>query len=222
MRIALGTVGMLGTVVALQAVGCGPPKVVPERDVDLCQGARWQTMPGDGMAPTVVSGDALAWIRFDTQRPPRAGDIVLFRTGEGPDDIHVSRAVGIGPTKVSFVDHLLMSNDVGALEHGEDSDGCYGVDMGAKCTVFVEAQPSDPPQRWRVQRQSGSEDDNRQSLGTWPVPAEHVFVAGDNRAVSQDSRAGAAGQGRPLPLTALLGRVVAVQRDGRCMPLAGT
>ena len=202
--------------------GCGPQKVVPQRDVDVCRGARWQTMPGDGMAPTVLARESLAWVSYDGARTPRVGDVVIFRVGDGADDVHVSRVVGVGPSEVTFVDHLLVSSGQDRIEHAAPVAACLASPSDSTCRVFEESVVGDSHRAWRVQRHVVSDADNHQPFGTWSVPAAHVFVAGDNRVVSQDSRVGPRGHGRPLPRSALLGRVVAVQRDGRCAPLLGT
>ncbi len=194
--------------------------VVPERDVDACEGARWQTMPGDGMAPTVLAKEALAWVAYADTNAPAVGDVVVFRVGDGPDDVHVSRVVGVGPSHVTFVDHLVVTSGDTTLDHATVGPNCEVVPIGGTCAVFEEAAAG-ASQGWRVQRHATSDDDNGRPTGTWTIPERHVFVAGDNRVVSQDSRAGPEGVGRPLPLSVVLGHVVAVQRDGRCAPLSG-
>lgn len=173
-------------------------------------------MPDDAMAPTLGESDRVAWSPLASGVPLHVGEAIVFSVGGGPTDVHLARVVGVGPTEVSFVDHLVMASNDGAVDHTPVAEPCRGFVGEQGCAVFVEQSAT---HRWRVQRLVASERGDDVPLGQWSVPADHLFVAGDNRVLSQDSRHGAGEKGRPLPLSAVLGRVVAVERDGRCAPL---
>ncbi len=101
------------------------------------------------MEPALHPGDyVLAW---EGRRPPRRGDVVLFRHPEAPGMELVKRVVGLsGETVTIDAGRITLNGDAAADRWGHG--------------------PTSPD-------------------GSWLVPAGHVFVLGDNRALSSsDSR----------------------------------
>ena len=173
-------------------------------------------MPADGMAPTLRANDSLAWSPYADASAAAVGDIVLFRATA--EEIVVSRVVGVGPTTVQFDDHLLSFTGGAAMENTPLDHACAGEVGQGGCAVFGEIDPVGRA-AWRVQRMQDRAGDSPRATGQWAVGAGLVFVAGDNRVRSHDSRVGGEdGEGRPVPASLILGRVIGIDRDGQCQP----
>lgn len=129
---------------------------------------------GTSMSPSLREGQVV-WLDRLAYRnaPPQPGDVVVF---EWEGETFVKR----------------VHQNAGAVVHylsSKDQDWALGPLWPAHVARFEE----------RCRRQ-GSYDWVR--VRTIQVPAGHVFVLGDNKVTSQDSR-----EMGPIPLSAILGRV---------------
>jgi signal peptidase I len=151
-------------------------------------------IPSGSMERTLLIGDYLlvnklaygAEVPFTGSRlPPLApvahGDVIVFQWPEDPDKHFVKRVVAVAGDTVAMRRGQLLRN-------GRSLDERY-----AQHTDLA-ADPSGDEFRWQrefLARQPTLANPYRPSRNTWGplvVPREHVFVLGDNRDNSLDSR----------------------------------
>ena len=167
-------------------------------------------IPSGSMIPTLEIGDQIFvnkfiygvripftnWVPFQIVRPPRRGDVIVFNNPVQPDKDFVKRIVGIPGDVVELKEKIVHVNgqaqpttvDNPAYRYMDDRGGWVqlqsvlsreSLDGVPHLTL---RDPSDP---------SGVHE------GPFTVPERHVFVMGDNRDNSEDSRYGLGG-GRHL------------------------
>ena len=177
-------------------------------------------IPSGSMIPTLLVGDFIfvnkmsyglripftdpARVHKIWERPPQRGDVVVFINPQHPDVDYVKRVIGLPGDRIEVRDNVLSVNgveqqreDVGDFayqDHSEYTDQDQEVvahqfieDLGGrKHPVIVRKDP--------IFARSGA----------WQVEAGHVFMMGDNRDNSADSRVeGGIGQ---IPFSYLKGR----------------
>ena len=128
-------------------------------------------IPSESMEPTILLGDWM--IVVPTRDPFRRGALVIF-PHEG--NTLMKRVVAIGGDTVAMRDGVLS---LGGRMVGEPYIGVGGEDR------------VDDGFGWQNRYALGDTASYRPSINTWGplvVPAGHLFVLGDNRAHSRDSR----------------------------------
>ncbi len=182
-------------------------------------------VPSGSMEPTLQIGDELLATKYPygystaslplfinvagTQRIlgalPRRGDVVVFRAPADPAQIWVKRVIGLPGDRVAVRDGRVWINGepVGLTPDGM---GKQETDDGARQPVpqFIETLPGG--RRHLIFQESTTGPMNNMDEIT--VPPDRVFVMGDNRDNSDDSRVpvSAGGVGL-LPVANLVGRV---------------
>ena len=184
-------------------------------------------IPSESMQPNLEVGDRVAvskfsygWSRHSLPlgsgrflpsglgrllgRAPGRGDVVVFshpRSGE----ILIKRVVGLPGDTVETRGGRLLINNV-AVERDLETRIRYRAHQGllVEANRYREALP-DAPQRDIFERSDSYPLDN---AGPFNVPAGHVFVMGDNRDSSSDSRA-PEGPGF-VPLENIVGQAITV------------
>jgi signal peptidase I len=159
-------------------------------------------MRANGMAPTLIAGDHILAAKHDPS--VARGDIVLFIYPENRDLTIVQRAVAIAGDRVELRGRRLYVN--GATPEVGDARPCEY------------AERDETTGQWsRVAAQCIDErfDDRRYAVAHEParstsdldvvVPPDHIFVLGDNRDSSLDSRSWG-----PVPVAKVVGKVTYV------------
>jgi signal peptidase I len=185
-------------------------------------------VPSGSMEPTLLIGDELlatkypygystasmpAFIDIPGSRRilgslPRRGDVVVFRWPGDPSQVWVKRVIGLPGDRITVRDgQVWINGQAAALK--PDGTGMQEADDGYLSSAhrLIETLPGGRAHPI-FKLGSGEPLDNMPEV---TVPPGHLFVMGDNRDNSADSRVpvGAGGVGM-LPVANLVGRVDAI------------
>lgn len=144
------------------------------------------SMPSGSMIPTLVVGDLFeARTNAFVGRLPERGELVVFRTPSEPDVDFVKRIIGIPGDRIQMREGQLYLNGVMTKRTELDRERAapllqdYGVDHAYQETL---------PGGASYLISEVSDDGQLDNTAEFVVPEEHVFVLGDNRDASNDSR----------------------------------
>jgi signal peptidase I len=154
-------------------------------------------IPSGSMIPTLLIGDHLLVnkflygpripfmdARFFSGSQPKRGDIIVFKFPENEDKNFIKRVVGVPGDKIEIRNGILRVNDepvaLKELKAGDVSE--EPAPLYGRPKLYEERLGSVQHQIQYLMDQQGKQ------YGPVTVPPESVFVMGDNRDNSQDSR----------------------------------
>lgn len=169
---------------------------------------------GPSMEPTFVNGDQVMVAKYPfglflpftneaivSWGMPRPGDVVIVRSPADNVDI-VKRVIGVPGDRIEIRDDVVYRNgqplrtrDLGPCREDESSED------PSMCVWYEESIEG------RTYRTSTSTLEIPQSLSEREVPPGHVFVLGDHRDRSNDSRNPAVGM---IPISRVKGRAISI------------
>ncbi len=185
-------------------------------------------VPSGSMEPTLTIGDELLATKYPygyssaslpsffvlprTERlmgaMPKRGDIVVFRWPGDRSQIYVKRVIGLPGDRIALHDGIVSINGTPVSLKPDGTGKAEGED-GSLTTVqrFIETLPNGRKHTIFKLGTFGPLDNMPEKT----VPPGHLFVMGDNRDNSADSRVplGERGVGM-LPISDLVGRVDAI------------
>ncbi len=155
-------------------------------------------IPSGSMIPTLTIGDHLLVNKFIygpripfmdsrifTWEKPKRGEIIVFKYPENEDKNFIKRVVGLPGDKIQIINGKLYINDqavpITPTEPPSDSSVEEGLSFGKP--AFYEEQLGTVEHAIQYLIDQSNKND-----GPWLVPRDSVFVMGDNRDNSQDSR----------------------------------
>jgi signal peptidase I len=164
-------------------------------------------VPTASMEPTIKVGDRLLAFKlaYNLKVPftdivvaewgkPKRGDIIVFRYPEDPDIDYVKRVVAIGGDRIEIKDDILHINGEpqAIIDHNFDRSVLSDIDDNKEIKLLYQETLSGV-KHWVMQNIPSA---RRFTSSRWPpdgsdpyiVPEEGVFVVGDNRDNSTDSR----------------------------------
>ena len=165
--------------------------------------------PSMSGAPSLVEGDHFAIAKLtERDRAAHRGDLVVFPYPDDPNEQFIKRVLGL-PGETIEIGSGAPSID-GATLTWSDCEEDGGLPPRARCVV------ERTPEGIRYPLWITETIDDPEPL-TYTVPEGHVFVVGDNRSRSHDSR-----EFGSVPRTSILGRAVArwlpLDRSGTLIP----
>ncbi len=155
-------------------------------------------IPSGSMIPTLTIGDHLlvnkfvygpripfADSRIFTWKEPKRGDIIVFKFPQDESKNFIKRVIGVPGDKIQIVNGKLLINDlaVSLTPAGPPTDNSVEAGPSFGRPMFYEERLGTVTHEIQYLHDQAGEN-----FGPKTVPQDSVFVMGDNRDNSQDSR----------------------------------
>lgn len=178
--------------------------------------AQAYVVEGPSMEPTVREGERVVALRcayglslpfvtdaVATWASPAVGDVVIVESPAADRADLLKRVVGVAGDVIAIEDGVVTRNGVPFQASVEGPcDPAREIDPSAECTLTRERDDTGA-RSWLTSR---SDARVRDTMAPLRVPEGHVFVLGDHRDRSNDSRSLG-----PIPVTRVRGRVLFVE-----------
>lgn len=157
------------------------------------------TIPSGSMIPTLLVGDFIVVNKFAyglrlpitgtllmSLGEPKRGDVIVFRYPDDPRQDFIKRVIGIPGDRIDVRGGRIRVNGqpLDQLSEGKFTYRDVIHDLDVTAYRYRERNPDDVSYTVLRRRALPSGGDQ----GPWIVPADHYFMAGDNRDKSADSR----------------------------------
>ncbi len=156
-------------------------------------------VPSTSMMPTLTVGDH---IMVDKRAGLRRGDVAVFVFPEDPRQVYVKRVIGLPGDSVSFAGSTVLVNGV-ALPRCTLGPARWIDERPREATLALERNGE---QAYLTQEEA--RHDAPVSREMYTVKDGEIFVMGDNRNNSHDSRFWFGGRGGGVPFSQVKGRAL--------------
>lgn len=178
-------------------------KAIPFPDIIKAHAIKAYKTPANSMYPTLRIGDHFLIGKSKSFRTSlKRGDVVVFPYPANPEKSFIKRVIALGGEKVQIINGELYINDqlIPATPTGvpEDDDQPHSKASGPQ--TMYEERNGDASYRVLYLR-----DKSAINEGPWLVPEDGVFVMGDNRDNSLDSRSFG-----PVPRNSIEGKAIKI------------